>query len=114
VCALEQAMIDTCAHYGVTAARDSINPGVWVGENKIGAVGIRILNKVTKHGLAFNVTNSLETFQTIVPCGLRGRGVTSLEREILGTIRKENPPQNVVYSEVEKILAEQVLKLVIK
>lgn len=115
VCALEQAMIDTCAHYGVKAARDSINPGVWVGENKIGAVGIRILNKVTKHGLAFNVKNSLETFQTIVPCGLRGRGVTSLEREVTGTVDKEkNPPQKIVYSEVEKILAEQILKLVLK
>lgn len=97
VCALEQAMIDTCAHYGVVAARDPINPGVWVGQNKIGAVGIRILNKVTKHGIAFNVTNSLETFQTIVPCGLRGRGVTSLGGEMMS-------PQKLVYSEVEQVI----------
>ena len=65
--------------------------------------------------MAFNVTNSLETFQTIVPCGLRGRGVTSLEREMIKTLEKEkNPPQKIVYYEVEKNLAEQVLKLVLK
>lgn len=81
VCALEEAMILTCKHYGVIATRDPINPGVWVGENKIGALGIRVANRVSKHGLAFNIDNSLETFGTIVPCGLHGRGVTSLQRE---------------------------------
>lgn len=113
VCALEQAMIDTCAHYGVKAARDSINPGVWVGENKIGAVGIRILNKVTKHGLAFNVTNSLETFQTIVPCGLRGRGVTSLEREILGLQIKSKESIRMDVQKIEHFLAEHLQKLLL-
>lgn len=107
VCALEQAMINTCEKYGVTARRDSINPGVWVGTNKIGAVGIRVSNKVTKHGLAFNVTNTLETFQNIVPCGLRGRGVTSLQKEI----STSNQTLKINYEEVERTLAEIVLKL---
>lgn len=79
--ALEDAMITLCAEYGFEAARDAVNPGVWVAMNKIGAIGIRIDGGVSKHGLAFNVTNTLSAFETIVPCGLRGRGVTNLERE---------------------------------
>lgn len=101
VCALEEAMIQICAHYGVVARRDPINPGVWVKENKIGAVGIRVLNKVTKHGLAFNVTNTLGTFSTIVPCGIRGRGVTRLQDEVLQS-------SDINYAEVEKYLANCV------
>jgi lipoate-protein ligase B len=79
--ALEEAMILLCAEFGVVASRDPMNPGVWVGQNKIGAIGIRINGSVTKHGLAFNVVNDLSTFASIVPCGLRGRGVTTLARE---------------------------------
>lgn len=79
--ALEDAMIALSAEFGVVATRDDVNPGVWVGLNKIGAIGIRIDGGVSKHGLAFNATNTLEVFEAIVPCGLRGRGVTNLERE---------------------------------
>lgn len=81
VTSLEQSMIETCLAFGVVAQRDTINPGVWVGANKIGAIGIRVSEHVSKHGLAFNVCNSLETFAAIVPCGLRGRGVTTLATE---------------------------------
>ena len=106
---LEEAMIETAAHFGVVVKRDEINPGVWVGKNKIGAVGIRILNKVTKHGIAFNVNNSLETFSIIIPCGLRGRGVINLEmavRESASSLK--DVPIIVNFSEVEKILAEKI------
>lgn len=81
VCLLEEAMIQTCRDYGVTATRDPENPGIWIGNNKIGAIGIRVHHKVTKHGIAFNINNSLQTFATIVPCGLRTKGVTSLKVE---------------------------------
>lgn len=106
VCAIEQAIIDTCTHYHVHATRDEINPGVWVKENKVGAVGIRVLNKVTKHGLAMNVTNSLSTFEFIIPCGLKGRGVTTL-LDLLGPNKQ---PENLTefYNEVEYNLAEKV------
>ena len=78
---LEDAVINVCQEFHIKANRDSINPGVWVGKNKIAAIGIRIQNRVSKHGLAFNVNNDLSGFSTIVPCGLKTRGVTSLKNE---------------------------------
>jgi lipoyl(octanoyl) transferase len=79
---LEETMIRTCADYGVSAARSPGMNGAWVGENKIGAIGVRISRWVTMHGLALNVSTDLSAFAAIVACGIRGRGVTSLEREI--------------------------------
>ncbi|BBH52661.1 lipoyl(octanoyl) transferase LipB [Fluviispira sanaruensis] len=109
---LEEAMISTAAQFGVSVTRDEINPGVWVGQNKIGAVGIRIANKVTKHGIAFNVTNSLETFSSIVPCGLRGRGVINLQMAVDELSVSQNLPlARIDYLKVEKILAEEIHKL---
>lgn len=78
---LEEAMIQTCHDYGISAIRHAEHPGIWIGQNKIGAIGIRVQQKVSKHGIAFNITNSLETFSYIVPCGLRTKGVTSLKVE---------------------------------
>ncbi|MBX9704176.1 MAG: lipoyl(octanoyl) transferase LipB [Silvanigrellaceae bacterium] len=104
---LEQAMIDLCQEYGIQAQRDALNPGVWVGKNKIGALGIRVTNKVTKHGLAFNVSNTLQTFSHIVPCGLRDRGVTTL----MGCLKDFSATeQKVSFATVEKKLAENVLR----
>lgn len=82
VCRLEQVIIDFLADVGVAAARDKINPGVWVHQNKICALGIRVKDRVSMHGLALNVNNDLSLFQSVVPCGIQGRGVTSLEREL--------------------------------
>ena len=82
---LEEVMIRACADYGVAAGRVAGLTGTWVGEEKIGAIGVRIARWVTSHGFAFNVANDLRPFQMIVPCGIRGRGVTSLER-LLGRV----------------------------
>lgn len=75
---LEQVLIRTLAHFGVTATGDSRNRGVWVGTNKIAAIGVRITRRVTLHGLALNVRMDLTPYQYIIPCGIRDRGVTSL------------------------------------
>ncbi len=77
---LEEVMIRACADYGIEASRVAGLTGTWVGRDKIGAIGVRISRWVTSHGFAFNVTTDLAAFDLIVPCGIRGRGVTSLER----------------------------------
>jgi lipoyl(octanoyl) transferase len=76
---LEEVMIRALADYGVAASRVAGMTGAWVGEQKIGAIGVRIARWVTSHGFAFNVSNDLAPFSLIVPCGIRGRGVTSLQ-----------------------------------
>ena len=77
---LEEIMIRICADYGVTADRVAGLSGVWVGLEKIGAIGVRISRWITSHGFAFNVNTKLDDFQLIVPCGIADRGVTSLEK----------------------------------
>jgi lipoyl(octanoyl) transferase len=77
---LEDVMIRVCAGYGVNAGRIDGLTGAWVGNDKIGAIGVRISRWITSHGFAFNVTTNLADFQLIVPCGIADRGVTSLEK----------------------------------
>jgi lipoyl(octanoyl) transferase len=79
---LEEVMIRTCAGYGLAASRVEGLTGCWLGQDKIGAIGVRIARWVTSHGFAFNVDADLTPFQLIVPCGIRGRGVTSLARAL--------------------------------
>lgn len=88
--ALEEAAIRTCAAFGVAAHREPGATGVWAGDpsagaagtRKIAAIGVRVSRGVTMHGLALNVRPDLAHFGLIVPCGLHGRQVTSLEREL--------------------------------
>ena len=77
---LESAIIELLSGEGIEASTDPEYPGVWVGPNKICAVGVRIKERVTLHGLALNVANDLSLFGKIVPCGISTRGVTSVER----------------------------------
>lgn len=83
---LEQAVIDTLAGYGLAGVRDEEHPGVWIGRNKVCAIGVRIQQRVSLHGLALNASNDFALFQRIVPCGIQGRGVTSISRELGRTV----------------------------
>jgi lipoyl(octanoyl) transferase len=85
---LEEVIILTCAEYGIEAERIEGLTGVWVGEEKICAMGIRCSRWVTMHGFAFNVNTDLSYFNHIVPCGISDKEVTSLQK-ILG--REINP-----------------------
>jgi lipoyl(octanoyl) transferase len=76
---LEQVMIQTAGSFGVVAGRVLGLTGAWVGDDKLAAIGVRISRWVTSHGFAFNVNTNLSHFDLIVPCGIVGRGVTSLE-----------------------------------
>ncbi len=67
---LEDSVIELLDDLGLKASRRADYPGVWVGSKKICAVGIRITRRVSRHGLALNVSNSLSTFSAIVPCGI--------------------------------------------
>ncbi len=78
---LEEVMIRTAARWKVTAGRIPGMTGAWVGDRKIGAIGVRLERWVTSHGFAFNANTDLSYFDLIVPCGLQGKGVTSLARE---------------------------------
>ena len=79
---LEETMIRMCAGFGLEASRIAGMNGTWIGDRKIGAIGVRIARWVTMHGFAFNVTTELSHFDVIVPCGIRGKSVTSLRREL--------------------------------
>ncbi len=83
---LEEVMLRTCGDYGVAAERVAGLTGTWVGLEKIGAIGVRIARWVTSHGFALNVGTDLSAFALIVPCGIRDRGVTSLERVLGRTV----------------------------
>jgi lipoate-protein ligase B len=78
---LEDVLIKTAADLGVEATRDPDHTGVWVGRNKIGAIGVKITRGITMHGFAFNVTTDLAMFGGIVPCGIQDRWVTSVQAE---------------------------------
>ena len=80
--AIEQALIDTLADYGIAAGRIPKLTGVWVGERKIAAIGVHISRWVTSHGFALNVSTDLSYFHYIVPCGLT-KPVTSMA-QLLG------------------------------
>jgi lipoate-protein ligase B len=75
---LEDVLIRTLAAFGLEGGRDEINRGVWIGRDKIAALGVRISRHITMHGFALNVRVDLDDYGGIVPCGIRDRGVTSM------------------------------------
>jgi lipoate-protein ligase B len=76
---LEESLIRLLAGYGIEGARDAKFTGVWTRQGKIGAMGVHISRWVTRHGFALNVNTDLSFYSLIVPCGIVGRGVTSMQ-----------------------------------
>ncbi|MBN2373725.1 lipoyl(octanoyl) transferase LipB [bacterium] len=83
---LEEVMIRTSSGFGVDAQRNPLNRGIWVGPSKLGSVGIAIRKGISFHGIALNVNLSMEPFEWINPCGLKGVGVTSMEKALSNKI----------------------------
>ncbi|OGR55995.1 MAG: lipoyl(octanoyl) transferase [Desulfobacula sp. RIFOXYB2_FULL_45_6] len=79
---LEEIMKQTLLDFGINADRKSLNHGIWVGDAKIGSVGISIKKGISIHGLAMNIYPDLEPFSWINPCGLTNISMTSIEKEI--------------------------------
>jgi lipoyl(octanoyl) transferase len=97
---LEAAIIATAARFGVEAERVDGLTGVWVdGHRKLAAIGVRVRRGVTTHGLALNVNTDLGWFAEMVPCGIRDKDVTSLQREL---------GQRVDMESVEEALAAEL------
>lgn len=109
---LEQAVIETVAHYGIKAERLEGATGVWICDRgavgtpqnwrKICAIGVRASHFVTMHGLALNVSTDLKWFTMINPCGFTDKGVTSISKEI---------GKDVDFEEVKQLLVQTLTKL---
>lgn len=79
---IEESIKDLLKIYEIDSQILEKYPGVWVGDKKICALGIAVKNRVSFHGFALNVNNNLTPFSYIIPCGLKGKGVTSIYEEI--------------------------------
>jgi len=84
---LEEVIIRVAEQFGVRARRREGLTGVWVGERKLAAIGVRVSRGITTHGFALNVSTDLSYFRHIVPCGMPEAEATSLERELGATVR---------------------------
>jgi lipoate-protein ligase B len=82
VAALEDIMLATAQSWGITADRNPANRGIWVGNNKLGSIGLAIRKGISFHGLALNVNIDLRPFSWIQPCGLEGVSMTSMQQEL--------------------------------
>jgi len=79
---LEDCLIETLADFGIAAGRLSGYTGVWIGDRKIAAIGVKVSQGVTTHGFALNVSTDLSLFMHILPCGIPDKGVTSMALEV--------------------------------
>ena len=95
---LEEFLISLCAEFGVAASRREGLTGVWVGEKKIASLGVGVRRWISMHGFALNVCGSLEGFAHIIPCGIAGVEMTSLEREGAAAVTVEGVAEKVAAS----------------
>jgi lipoyl(octanoyl) transferase len=105
---LEEVLIDTVADFGVVSQRVDGLTGVWVGREKLAAIGVRIGRWITSHGFALNVSTELDYFDLIVPCGIPDRGATSLER-LIGQTVELAAVQSAVVTHFCKVFCAKVL-----
>jgi lipoate-protein ligase B len=101
---LESCVIEVLSEFDIVGEPDECATGVWVNGSKICAMGVRVSKWVSMHGFALNVTTNLEHFDLIVPCGLAGRSVTSMQK-ILGD---QCPSMNEVKQVVSEIFIKSI------
>ncbi len=94
---LEQIIVDTLADFGIRAGTVPGLTGVWVGQEKIAAIGVKVSRGITSHGFALNVNTDLSYFQYIIPCGIQDRGVTSMARLLDRPVDVDEVCQHLVW-----------------
>jgi lipoyl(octanoyl) transferase len=108
---IEEIIINLLTDYGISAHRDKANPGVWIGDEKIAAIGIAVKSSwTTMHGFAFNVNPDLDHYSLIVPCGITNKGVTSLSKLLGNPIRMEEVREKLIhhYAQVFKLNTRKI------
>jgi len=100
--ALEQLTIEVLSEFGIMANRIEGLTGVWVGDEKIAAQGVRLSRWVTMHGFSLNVDPDLSFYDGIIPCGIFDRGVTSMQ-QLLGTAQKMEKVKSLVIDKFNQI-----------
>ena len=107
---LEETIIRAMAHFGLSGSRSDVNTGVWAGDKKVAAIGIKVRKWVSLHGIALNCDNDLKQFDLIVPCGVGTHGVTSLTAEAGRTITIEDalPAVKGAFEEVFGLSLQEV------
>jgi len=93
---LEAVLIGVARDFGLEAGRSAGAPGVWLGDEKLVAMGVHLSRWITSHGFALNVNTDLSYFNWIVPCGLPGKGVTSLAKRLGKKVPMEDVIERVV------------------
>lgn len=97
VCALEEVVILTLNDFGLAAERIPDLIGVWVGDVKVASIGVRISRGISTHGFALNVSTDLSYFRHIVPCGMPGAVVGSMESLLAAPVDKDLVAERLVY-----------------
>jgi lipoyl(octanoyl) transferase len=103
---LEEVLILTLYDFGIEGKRNNDFTGVWVCENKIAAIGVKVSKWITMHGFALNVNTDLSYFDRIIPCGIFHKGVTSLEK-LLGKKIAMNEVEERVIKNFERVFSVQ-------
>jgi lipoyl(octanoyl) transferase len=98
---LEEVLIRAVASFGIAAARVPGLTGIWVGDAKLAAIGVRISRWVTSHGFALNVNTDLSQFDLIVPCGITDKGVTSMAQQLSRPVQMAEVEDAVIRSFVD-------------
>lgn len=110
ITSLEDVMLEAASDLGVFAERNSLNRGIWIGDNKLGSIGICVRRGIAFHGLSLNVNVALEPFDWINPCGLQGIAVTSIERELSREVPMERARESMRQG-VEKVFGVKLIEI---
>lgn len=117
---LEEVIIRTCSEYGLNCRRDSNYTGVWIEDRKIAAIGIKVSRWITMHGFAFNINTDLSLFNGIIPCGIKDKSVTSLDKELKSSVAISEVKEKLIenfkaffnYDIIHKVDIESVLNII--